>query len=461
MSSNSTPTLYVNLAGLALEANSSALSPAVFISVPQSDTIALGPPQAYIYDVGLGGLSPSQEHDVFYNPASSPTPRIDGVPTNLIEFAEASEIRTNNLEFDIDRVLGVGGVGYRTCGLSNKFYVKSSYYALSEHESGGIFTTTSGIFVLPLNASSGVNFKFIRTGSLLNVYPSGTGQIWNNTNGYVPVEEGVRIVLDASGTCHTLSNGNNRWYLIQEKNVSIEAPFTPSGLTTALWLDASETGTIIKDGSDLVSQWNDKSGNSRHASGVLTARPLFVATGINNLGAIDFDGGDDLLAISGDGGVFSASSGEVWAVVRYDTLDFSYVWQAGGGVNRYLGGYLETPNTPPGGNRFAITQRDNDIADIVASETTAISTNTKYIVRWKSTGTVWTIDVNGVSQTLGVGGAGANTGDWFADTSSRTVLNLGFLLNGRIGELLLFEGINLTSTQAGSLYSYLSSKWGI
>lgn len=33
-----------------------------------------------------------------------------------------------------------------------------------------------------------------------------------------------------------------------------------------LWLDANDAGTITKDGSNYVSQWNDKSGNGNHAA---------------------------------------------------------------------------------------------------------------------------------------------------------------------------------------------------
>ena len=42
--------------------------------------------------------------------------------------------------------------------------------------------------------------------------------------------------------------------------------WTPREITMALWLDAADSNTITKDENNLVSQWNDKSGNSRYAA---------------------------------------------------------------------------------------------------------------------------------------------------------------------------------------------------
>lgn len=76
-------------------------------------------------------------------------------------------------------------------------------------------------------------------------------------------------------------------------------PWTPAEITTALWLDASDGATITESGGK-VSQWNDKSGNSRHATqGTLANRPTTGLVTVNGLNAIDFDGADDWLVTSG------------------------------------------------------------------------------------------------------------------------------------------------------------------
>jgi len=67
--------------------------------------------------------------------------------------------------------------------------------------------------------------------------------------------------------------------------------WTPAEITTELWLDAADDGTITLNGAN-VSQWEDKSGHGRHATQGTTARqPAKIANGIQ------FDGVDDFLSI--------------------------------------------------------------------------------------------------------------------------------------------------------------------
>jgi hypothetical protein len=55
--------------------------------------------------------------------------------------------------------------------------------------------------------------------------------------------------------------------------------WTPAQLGSSvckLWLDANDTGTITKDGSNYVSQWNDKSGNGNNVTqGTGSLQPLY------------------------------------------------------------------------------------------------------------------------------------------------------------------------------------------
>lgn len=60
-------------------------------------------------------------------------------------------------------------------------------------------------------------------------------------------------------------------------------PWTPAllGASLALWLDADDASTITLNGSN-VSQWDDKSGNNRHASQATAAnQPAYLTTGFN------------------------------------------------------------------------------------------------------------------------------------------------------------------------------------
>lgn len=77
-----------------------------------------------------------------------------------------------------------------------------------------------------------------------------------------------------------------------------QTPWTPASIATSLWLDASDSSTIILN-SNAVSQWSDKSGNSRHAFQSTAAnRPTVQLNSLNSLPGILFDGVNDFLAFA-------------------------------------------------------------------------------------------------------------------------------------------------------------------
>jgi cyclophilin family peptidyl-prolyl cis-trans isomerase len=69
-----------------------------------------------------------------------------------------------------------------------------------------------------------------------------------------------------------------------------ETVWNPSMITTALWLDAADASTVTADGSNLVSQVNDKSGNSRHFTASSGARPTYSANTLNGRGVFTYGG---------------------------------------------------------------------------------------------------------------------------------------------------------------------------
>jgi len=70
--------------------------------------------------------------------------------------------------------------------------------------------------------------------------------------------------------------------------------WTPALLTTKVWLDAADSGTLTLDGS-AVSQWDDKSGNANHGTETSTQRPALVSNSQNSLPGLSFDGSNDRL----------------------------------------------------------------------------------------------------------------------------------------------------------------------
>ena len=87
----------------------------------------------------------------------------------------------------------------------------------------------------------------------------------------------------------------------------------PAAITTALWLDAADSSTVTTV-SGAVSQWNDKSGNGRHATqSDATRRPAFTSAAINGYSALTFDGTNDGLTC---GDAFHSANLLIFAVAK-------------------------------------------------------------------------------------------------------------------------------------------------
>nr|BDD44693.1 hypothetical protein 23 [Legionellales bacterium] len=79
--------------------------------------------------------------------------------------------------------------------------------------------------------------------------------------------------------------------------------WTPSRITTTLWLDGAHDATITDSGGS-VSQWDDKSGNSNNMSqGTGAEQPVTNSETINGKNAILFDGTDDYMNFTSDIGL--------------------------------------------------------------------------------------------------------------------------------------------------------------
>jgi len=112
-------------------------------------------------------------------------------------------------------------------------------------------------------------------------------------------------------------------------------------------------------------------------------------------------------------------------------------------------------------NKVRITQRNNDVADQV--ETAAVLTTTEFHhIALTSNGTAYRLFVNGVEYSPSVV-AGANNGDWFADTANRDNVVIGAMVRtaptykeGTVGELLVYSR---PLTPQEIQHNYLATKW--
>ncbi len=236
-------------------------------------------------------------------------------------------------------------------------------------------------------------------------------------------------------------------------------PFSPSDIAgLELWLDASDASTITVDGSNNVSQWNDKSGNSKNATQTTSSlRPLSETNGVrfanqNNNTAGGGDIANEWMSIP------ATTIRSVFAVVELDSV---------GSSPADVHGLISSDNS---GNALYTFIVRNSSAQI----------NYAVSVDGNLPGTVaGEVFINGVSV-----GTGENPGSFSdvvqdqiasygviysaaqsrqmtviaANRNSTTETRLG--LDGIIHELLVYSTVPSTEELA-SLNAYLNSRWGI
>jgi len=283
-------------------------------------------------------------------------------------------------------------------------------------------------------------WDYINTGNpALDTDPSTIGATWlNSTTG----EEFV---------CTDNTAGANEWTGCLGSSV----PWNPSVLTLALWLDAADASTIDET-AGAVAQWDDKSGNNRHAAQSVAAdKPTSGSTTIGGLNAIDFDGTSETLEIT-DQPITGTTARSIFAVVYPDAF--------GSSGNGYLELSDNVGSAAGGGYGLCIESGLLYIrVNGNASWTSSLSTGAAAMqsLTWAS-GTVGDASVwdNGTALVQNsTTGATINTvsgSAWIASTPAQT----GLFFNGKIGEIIILSSVTATATRQ-KIEGYLAWKWGL
>jgi hypothetical protein len=230
----------------------------------------------------------------------------------------------------------------------------------------------------------------------------------------------------------------------------------PSGITGLVaHYDAADLTSISVSGSD-VTQWNDLSGNGRHATqGTSTNRPKSGTRTLNSKNVLDFDGTNDFLINDGIAASYTGTS-KPFTIFQVTQLDTTAGNQTSWSIANSSNG---RPRIFPS-NDVLVFRNDSDV-ETLPQITGSYNTNSQFLT-YRSSGTNLTGFINKTlilthayslgTISLNVASIGAYRGRNFASGVQ--------FWNGVIGEMIYYDR-ELTLSEVGQVHDYLSYKWGI
>jgi len=231
-----------------------------------------------------------------------------------------------------------------------------------------------------------------------------------------------------------------------------------------LWLDAADPTTLYDatTGGSLVAadggvaRWEDKSGNSRHATQATSAnRPARKTAVQGGLDVLRFDGSNDFLE-----GVVTPGSGNTRSVfvVAKGNLAFAELFQIGkASSGEFLPSFLVRAGQISGNHFFGGDVTDNNLT--ISSVSLPVSTTfLANIVQQSTTSISYYHNSVNYSVTGTLANFSAPSG-YFVGKARSPLSDLTFW-SGDICEIIVYDSA-LSDTNRGLVESYLMSKWGI
>lgn len=248
------------------------------------------------------------------------------------------------------------------------------------------------------------------------------------------------------------------------------ALWTPAEISTALWLDASDSATLFDatsggslpaDGS-TIARWEDKSGNARHAiQGAAGSRPTRKTAIQNSLDIVRFDGTTD--TISGTSPPIASTTDQVmWITLAKSNLSAT--------LQRIftIAGDVATNSPEQFFHRFNTTNKLQTFARGSAAESYSVDSTSDAITGFR----MFTSRVNDVAGRV----ESAVNGEVFTQANKGSALisgthiryeigaitgNTGSVqfLNGDLCEVVCVASTSTTTRQL--IEGYMAWKWGI
>jgi len=260
--------------------------------------------------------------------------------------------------------------------------------------------------------------------------------------------------IGAAAATITIADNDNNAPVVNagiDQTITMNAgsPWSPSSISTQLWLDANDADTITLDGS-AVTLWEDKSGNDRHASqNTVANQPAFTDAGLNGKDVLTFDGNSDFLNLGTGLDFLSGTSHSAFIVVA-NLATYSNIY--GAATSNSGSGSLHV------GFNGSTTYRMNYWGHDYGTAVTANFTNTGSILNY-----VW--PVGSPKQILANGkveGSGPNALAPTAMAGGGRISNVtghGYI-GGKIAEMVFLTG-NVGQSDRETMEGYLAHKWGL
>jgi hypothetical protein len=260
-----------------------------------------------------------------------------------------------------------------------------------------------------------------------------------------------------------LTNGTAYTFTVTATNAngvsaasSASASVTPIELQPPLtnlfaWYDSSDASTITLSGSNIT-QWNDRSGNAKHATqSTASFQPTIVSSGLNGKNTILFDGTNDMFNIANT--TTLANNFAVFAVVKSNFLNSisgsAIIGSDDGGVSWYVQK-----------NNYRLNVDKTNQASMLA-DGNILSTSENNL--WRQTSLVWSGTSSG-SLRWNKSGAGSFNRSPFAPTAPIKTIgayipgDTSFLAKGEFAEILIY---NSSSVDVATVEAYFTTKWGV
>lgn len=219
--------------------------------------------------------------------------------------------------------------------------------------------------------------------------------------------------------------------------------FTPADVSTLeFWVDASDLSTLTIDGSNNVSQWDDKSGNGNHATqGIAADQPLLVMNELNNHPILRFDGVSEWMDIPDNwqlGSIWELAVGKFGSSAAVQSITGSY-----------------------GGERFHIQRLSAGGFRWQVGFNPAVTISTAGDTNWhlfelKHIGSDVEAFLDGTSQGTG---SKTQTGDVDNLGIGSVLHGDGAFLNGDIAEIIMASAP--TANEITNIRQYISRKYGM